>query len=78
MRVDAARLRGVGRLAGDGLQAQYFLPGPGPQRNAVGARGRLQARERAIRIDLAQLTHPLFFDQIALARQPLHDARAAI
>jgi len=35
-------------------------------RNAVGARGRLQARERAIRIDLAQVAHPLFFDQIAL------------
>jgi hypothetical protein len=26
MRVDAARLLGVGRAAGDGLQAQYFLP----------------------------------------------------
>ena len=37
MRVDAARLRRIGCSAGDGLQAQYFVPRPRPQRNAIGA-----------------------------------------
>jgi hypothetical protein len=35
--VDTAVWRGQRLLAGDGLQAQYFLARPGPERNAVGA-----------------------------------------
>ena len=42
MRVDTARLRGIGLSAGDGLQAQHFLPGPRPQRNAIGAGRHMQ------------------------------------
>jgi len=38
VRVDAARLRGIDRSTGDGLQTQTFLPRPRPQRNAIGAR----------------------------------------
>ena len=69
VRVDAARLLGVGRPAGDGLQAQYFLPGVRPQRNAVGAGGRLQGRERAIGLGLGQVAHALLFDEVASAPQ---------
>jgi len=74
VRVDAARLRGVARSAGDGLQAQYFLPCVWPQRNAIGAGGRLQGRERAIRLGLGQVAHALLFDEVAGARQQLDDA----
>src|SRR3954447_1457404 len=62
VRVDAARLLGVGRPAGDGLQAQYLLPCGWPQRNAIGAGGRLQGRERAIRLGLRQVGYALLFD----------------
>src|SRR3954467_10011679 len=55
VRVDAARLLGAGRPAEDGLQAQHFLPGAWPQRNAVCAGGRLQGRERAIGLGLGQV-----------------------
>lgn len=50
-------------------------PRPGPECDAGGAGGCLQGRERAIRIDVGQVAHPLFFDEIALARQQLYDAR---
>ena len=69
VRIDAARLLGVGRSAGDGLQAQYFLPRVWAQRNAIGARRRLQGRERAIRLGLGQVAHALLFDEVAGARQ---------
>src|SRR3954466_13346554 len=39
VRVDAARLLRVGRSAGDGLQAQYFLPGVWPQSNVIATLG---------------------------------------
>ena len=41
VRVDAARLLRIGRPAGDGLQAQHFLPRPGTECNAIGAGCRL-------------------------------------
>jgi hypothetical protein len=69
VRVDAAQLRGIARSAGDGLQAQYFLPRPRPQRNAIGARRRLQARKRAIRLSFGQVGYALLFDEVAGARQ---------
>jgi len=72
--VDAARLLRVGRPAGDGLQAQYFLPGVWPQRYAIGAGGRLQGRERAIGLRLGQISHALLFDEVAGAGQQLADA----
>src|SRR3954447_21934171 len=74
VRVDAARLLRVGRSAGDGLQAQYLLPRVWPQRNAVGAGGRLQGRERAIGLGLRQVGHALLFDEVAGAGQQLDDA----
>src|SRR5689334_7462729 len=74
VRVDAARLLRVGRSAGDGLQAQYFLPGMWPQRNALGTGGRLQGRERAIGLRLGQISHALLFDEVAGAGQQLDDA----
>jgi hypothetical protein len=58
-----------------GLLAQHFLPGVGPKRDAVGAGARLQRCERTVGVDLAQVARALFFDQIALACQALHDAR---
>src|SRR4051812_29158538 len=39
VRVDAARLLRVGRPAGDGLQAQYLLPGVWPQSNVIATLG---------------------------------------
>ena len=59
---------------GYGLQTEHFLPRARPKRDAVSARGRLQRRERAIRLDVAQVGHPLFFDEVALAGQALQDA----
>ena len=41
--------------AQDGLQAQHFVPRVWPQRNAIGAGGRLQGRERAIRLGFGQV-----------------------
>ena len=35
----------------------------------------MQRRERMIGIDLAQVGHPLFFDEMTLARQALQNAR---
>src|SRR3954466_4109310 len=46
VRIDAARLLRVGRPAGDGLQAQYLLPGVWPQRNAIGTLPPARARAR--------------------------------
>ena len=69
VRVDAARLRGIGRSAGDGLQAQHFVPRPRPERNAIGAGRRLQGRERAIRLGFSQVAHALLFNEVAGAGQ---------
>ena len=59
VRVDAARLPRLGRAAGDGLQAQHFLPRPRPQRDAIRAGGRLQGHERAIGLGFGQVAHAL-------------------
>ena len=69
VRVDAARLLRIGRPAGDGLQAQHFLPRPGTECNAIGAGCRLQGRERAIGIGFGQVAHALLFDEVAGAGQ---------
>jgi len=74
VRVDAARLLGVGRPAGDGLQTQHFLPCVWAQGNAVGAGGRLQGRERAIGLGFGQVAQAPLFDEVAGARQQLQDA----
>ena len=55
--------------AQDGLQAQHFAPRPRPERNAIGARRRLQGRERAIGLGLGQVGHAPLFDEVASARQ---------
>jgi hypothetical protein len=67
--------RGGFAATGDGLQAQYLLPGARPQGDAIGARSGLQGRERAIRISFGEGGHALRFDEIALAGQRSHDAR---
>ena len=75
VRVGAQYVRRLRGPAGQRLSAQHLVPCAWPECDAVGAGGRLQGRERAVCSDLTQVARPLFFDQIALARQPLHDAR---
>lgn len=45
------------------------------QGDAIGARRCLQRRQRDIRIDVRQVGHALLFDQMACARQHLHQPR---
>jgi hypothetical protein len=69
LRADTALLRGPRLLAGDGLQAQYFLARPGPERDAIGAGRRLQGCKRGIRIGVGQVGHALLFNEITFTRQ---------
>jgi len=71
--VGTALLRGLALVAGNGLQGQHFLTRPGPERDAVGAGGRLQGRHGGIRIGLGHVNHGVFFNEIASTCQPLHD-----
>ncbi len=45
-----------------------------PEHNAVGAGRLLQGPERGLRTGVPQVGHSLPFDEIALARQELHEA----
>jgi hypothetical protein len=70
MQAEAVRLGAQGRggfllPAGHGAQAQHLLSGARPQRDAIGARGRLQGRERVIGIEVGQVPHALLLDQMA-------------
>ena len=60
------------------LPAQHFAPRPRPERDALGAGGRLQGREQILRIDdpvrISHISHALFFDQMPLAAQQPQDA----
>ena len=51
--------------AGCGAQAKHLMSGARPQRDAIGARGRMQRRERVIGIDVGQVTHALLLDKMA-------------
>jgi hypothetical protein len=46
-------------LCGNGLQAQYFLARPGPERDAVGAGRRLRGPERELEVGVGQVGHAL-------------------
>ena len=66
--------RGAARCV---LQAQHFASRPRPERDAVGAGGRLQRCEHVFRINdsvrVRHISHALFFDQVPLAgQQPQH------
>ena len=74
MRVGAQGFTGWRCSARHALQAEHLLPGARPKRDAVSAGGRLQRRARMIGLDLPQVGHPLFFDKMTLAGQPLQDA----
>ncbi|MCZ7563813.1 MAG: hypothetical protein M5U08_08365 [Burkholderiales bacterium] len=70
MQAEAVRLGAQGRggfvvPAGHGAQAEHLLSGARPQRDAIGARGRLQGRERVSRIEVGQVSHALLFEQMA-------------
>lgn len=55
-----------------GLQAQHFAPCARPQDDAVGAGGRLQRGEHAVRVDEAAVSHvgnAFLFDQMTEARR---------
>ncbi|MEO5862396.1 MAG: hypothetical protein ABIQ03_08035 [Burkholderiales bacterium] len=67
VRVGAQGFAGWRWSAGHGLQAQHFPPCAGPTCDAVGAGGHLQRRDRAIRIGVARVDHPLFFDAVTAA-----------
>ena len=58
----------------NGLQAQYFLARPMPERDAVGAGRRPQGPECEIQIGVGEAGHALLFDEEALARQEPHYA----
>ena len=75
MRIGAQGWCGRLTSAGDGLQAQHLLSRAWPQGNAVGARGRLQGRERLIGLDAGQITHALLLDEHALTSEQPHEAR---
>ena len=67
----------LGRLrikAGDGLHAQHLLTCAWTECNAVGAGRRLQRCHGRIRIGFGHIHHTRLFDQIAKARQQLHDS----
>ena len=57
------------------FQCEHLVPGAWPKGDAIGARGRLQGRERVVATDAGQVGHGLLFDQMALAGQPAQDAR---
>ena len=58
-----------------GLTRTIRMSGARPQRDAIGARGRLQGHERVMRIDVGQVGHASLFDQIAQAGQQFEQAR---
>jgi len=55
--------------AGHGAQTQHLPSDTRPQRNAVGAGGRLQGRERVIGIEVGDVAHALVFQAPSSTRQ---------
>src|SRR5262245_15621163 len=56
------------------LQAQHLLPRSWPERDAVGAGGRLQGQKRAFPIRFGEVGPVLLFDEKTLLGKPPHDA----
>ena len=80
MQAEAVRISAQGHRisfvpARYGSQAQHLLSRARPQRDAIGAGGGLQGRERVIGIDVGHVGHALLFDQIAQPGQQFHEAR---
>ena len=74
VRIGAQRRRGFLVPAGYDSQAQHLLSGARPNRDAIGARGRLQCNQRIIRISVGYVAHALLLDQMALTRKHFHEA----
>ena len=75
VRVGAQWDRGLLGSGGNGLQAQHYLPRAGSERDAIGARGRLQGGKRAVRVDLGEVSQALLFNERVLSGQQPHAAR---
>jgi hypothetical protein len=75
VRIGAQGVRGFLVPAAHRSQAEHLVSGARPKGDAIGARGRLQGRERVIGIDVGHVGHALLFDQMALAGEHFQEAR---
>jgi hypothetical protein len=75
VRIGAQRFPGLLPLARHRARAEHLLAGARTQGDAICARGRLQRRQRILRIRLRQPGHALLFDQITSPREQFHQPR---